>query len=165
VKDSTAIAVLSYRGSGRGTTAGISFDEAEQRQIAEVRRDRSRSASGQAGTMSLTASTSLPGGVALDMRTTGDAPLRVGGRVRTPVKIVDVPPIVPDVAIRVGIKGIVIVEITIDTDGSVKDARVLRSIPLLDQAALDAVRQWRYEPPTVDGQPVTVVMTVTVPFS
>ena len=60
--------------------------------------------------------------------------------------------------------GEVIVEITIGVDGAVTNARVLRSIPLLDQAALDAVRQWRYTPTLLDGRPVPVVMTVQVAF-
>ena len=60
--------------------------------------------------------------------------------------------------------GTVIVEATIDTDGRVRSARVLRSIPLLDEAALDAVRQWEYTPTLLNGTPVAVIMTVTVTF-
>ncbi len=44
----------------------------------------------------------------------------------------------------------------------VKDVKVLRSVPMLDQAALDAVRQWSYTPTLLNGQPVDVIMTVTV---
>jgi TonB family protein len=58
----------------------------------------------------------------------------------------------------------VILEVTIDADGVVKHVRVLRSIPMLDAAALEAVRQWRYEPTTIDGKAVPVVMTVSVTF-
>jgi protein TonB len=50
-------------------------------------------------------------------------------------------------------------------DGSVRDVRVLRSKPLLDEAAMDAVRQWRFTPTRLNGEPVPVVMTVTVSFS
>ena len=57
-----------------------------------------------------------------------------------------------------------ILEITIAPDGTIREARILRSIPLLDQAALDAVRQWRYEPTQLNGTPVPVIMTVTVSF-
>ena len=53
----------------------------------------------------------------------------------------------------------------IGADGHVADARVLRSIPLLDQAALDAVRQWEFAPTYLNGAPVPVIMTVTVQFS
>ena len=62
-------------------------------------------------------------------------------------------------------QGVVIVEATIGPDGKVSDARVLRSIPLLDQAALDAVRQWVFTPTLLNGVPVPVIMTVTVNFT
>jgi protein TonB len=52
----------------------------------------------------------------------------------------------------------------LDTSGRVENVRILRSIPLLDQAAIDAVRQWRYTPTQLNGRPVPVVMTVTVNF-
>ena len=54
---------------------------------------------------------------------------------------------------------------TIGADGRVKDAKVLRSIPLLDQAALDAVKQWQFTPTLLNGVPVPVIMTVTVNFT
>ena len=58
-----------------------------------------------------------------------------------------------------------IIEATIGPNGKVQDARVLRSIPLLDQAALDAVSQWEYSPTLLNGVPVPVIMTVTVNFT
>ena len=58
-----------------------------------------------------------------------------------------------------------ILELVIDTDGSVKEGHVLRSIPLLDQAALDAVVQWRYQPTLLNGAPVEVIATVIVNFT
>ena len=58
-----------------------------------------------------------------------------------------------------------IIEAIIGKDGSVKDAKVLRSVALLDQAALDAVRQWKFTPTLLNNQPVEVVMTVTVNFT
>ena len=93
------------------------------------------------------------------------APVRVGGTIREPRKIKDVPPVMPEAARQAGVIGIVIVEATIDAQGRVSSARILRSIPLLDQAALDAVRQWEFEPVLVNGVPQPVVMTVTVPFT
>jgi protein TonB len=84
--------------------------------------------------------------------------------VAQPKKIYDAPALMPELARQAGVQGLVILEITIGTDGAVTDAKVLRSIPLLDRAALDAVRQWRYEPTLLNGQPVPVVMTVTVEF-
>jgi protein TonB len=70
----------------------------------------------------------------------------------------------PEQARRAGIRGVVLLEITIAEDGTVSDARVLRSMPLLDAAAIAAVRQWRYTPTVVAGQPVSVIMTVDVAF-
>jgi protein TonB len=62
------------------------------------------------------------------------------------------------------VQGIVIIEAVIAEDGRVSNARILRSIPLLDQAALEAVRQWQFTPSFLNGQPVPVIMTVTVNF-
>jgi TonB family protein len=92
-------------------------------------------------------------------------PVRVGGNIRPPVKTQSAEPVYPPTAIAAGIQGVVILEITIGTDGAVSNARVLRSIPLLDQAALDAVRQWRYEPTLLNGAPTPVIMTATVNFA
>lgn len=88
----------------------------------------------------------------------------VGGDVRPPAKIHDVAPVYPAIAQAARVQGIVIIQATIGIDGAVVDAIVLRSVPLLDQAAVDAVRQWRYTPTRLNGQPVAVVMTVTVNF-
>ena len=57
-----------------------------------------------------------------------------------------------------------IIEAVIDPAGLVSNARVIRSVPLLDDAALDAVRQWEFLPTELNGQPVPVIMTVTVSF-
>ena len=92
------------------------------------------------------------------------APVRVGGNIKTPQKIQDAEPVMPPIAAQAGIRGVVILEIIIGTDGSVTDAKVLRSIPLLDQAAIDAARKWKYEPTQLNGMPVQVIMTATVPF-
>jgi protein TonB len=91
--------------------------------------------------------------------------VRVGGTIRPPTKIRDVRPNYPQVAQSARVQGMVIIEATIDREGRVADARMLRSIPLLDQAALDAVRQWRYEPTLLNGVAVPVIMTVTVNFT
>ena len=76
----------------------------------------------------------------------------------------DVAPIYPAIAQRASIEGVVIIEAVIAVDGSVRDARVLRSVPLLDRAALDAVKQWRYVPTRLNGVAVPVIVTVTVQF-
>ena len=63
------------------------------------------------------------------------------------------------------VQGVVILEAVLDAQGRIESVQVLRSIPLLDQAAADAVRQWRYTPVLLNGQPVAVVTTVTVNFT
>jgi protein TonB len=93
------------------------------------------------------------------------APVRVGGHIRPPAKVRHVNPVYPQLAQTAGVQGTVIVEATIGTDGAVTGARVLRSIPLLDTAALDAVRQWQFSPTLLNGVPVSVIMTVTVTFT
>ena len=70
----------------------------------------------------------------------------------------------PAIAQAARVQGIVIIEATISPAGRVLDASVLRSIPLLDAAALAAVKQWEYTPTLLNGVPVSVVMTVTVNF-
>ena len=92
-------------------------------------------------------------------------PLRVGGDISEPKRIVDVKPIYPADAMAQKVSGIVIMEVVIDKTGAVRDAKVLRSVPLLDQAALDAVKQWRYTPTLLNGTPVELVMTVTMTFT
>ena len=91
--------------------------------------------------------------------------VRVGSGISAPRQIKKVNPVYPSAAQRERVQGVVILEAIIDTDGKVKDARVLRSVPLLDQAALDAVKQWEYTPTLKDGKPVPVVMTVTTTFA
>jgi protein TonB len=80
------------------------------------------------------------------------------------MKVADVAPAYPPIARAARVEGIVILEAVIGEDGAVRDVRVLRSIPLLDAAATEAVRQWRFTPTLLNGQPVPVVMTVTVAF-
>jgi TonB family protein len=63
------------------------------------------------------------------------------------------------------VDGAVVAEILVDESGIVVDARVLKSIPPLDEAALKAVREWRYDPTVIDGKAVPVKMTVTVSFT
>lgn len=70
----------------------------------------------------------------------------------------------PEAARQAGLRGVVILELTIDEAGNVAHARVLRSIPLLDDAALAAVKQWKYAPTLLNGVPVPIVATVTVTF-
>ncbi len=84
---------------------------------------------------------------------------------KAPRKITDVTPIYPAVARTARVEGVVILEAVIDAAGRVESVHVLRSIPLLDQAAMEAVRQWTFTPTTLNGTPVPIVMTVTVNFT
>jgi protein TonB len=96
---------------------------------------------------------------------TPTAPVRPGGDLRPPTRTRNVHPVYPAIAQAARVQGIVIVEAIIGTDGKVRDTKVLRSIPLLDQAAVEAVRQWEYTPSRLNGVPVPVIMTVTVNFT
>jgi periplasmic protein TonB len=93
------------------------------------------------------------------------APVRVSSLVKPPVKIRDVSPVYPDAARFARVEGLVVIEAVIGPTGDVQEARVLRSSPLLDEAALAAVRQWKYTPTLLSGMPVPVIMTVTVKFT
>jgi TonB family protein len=93
------------------------------------------------------------------------APLRVGGQVRPPIRVKEVAPVYPAIAKSAQVQGDVVIEATIDEAGKVADAKVVKSVPMLDQAALDAVRQWEYQPSLLNGVPTPVVMTVTVKFT
>lgn len=92
-------------------------------------------------------------------------PIPARSLLRPPARILGVSPVYPELARQARIEGIVIIEAVIGTNGEVTDAHVLRSVPMLDQAALDAVRQWKYSPTLLNGVAVPVVMTVTVTFS
>jgi TonB family protein len=90
---------------------------------------------------------------------------RVGEDVKAPVVISRVEPLYPEVARKARIAGIVILETIIDTNGNVREARVLKPLPFgLDQAALDAVRQWKFRPGTRHGEPVDVLFNLTINF-
>jgi len=93
------------------------------------------------------------------------APVRVGGQIKAPTKIKDVKPLYPAIAQQARVGGVVTIEATIGSDGKVTDAKVVRSIPMLDQAALDAVRQWEYTPTLLNGVPVPILTTVNINFT
>lgn len=95
----------------------------------------------------------------------GQAPVRVGGNIAPPTKTRNAAPLYPPDAQEARIQGVVILEIVISPTGQVVAPCVLRSIPMLDQAAIDAVSQWEFEPTHLNGAPVPVIMTVTVNFT
>jgi TonB family protein len=167
-KDQAATVVLSYNGAGRGGGGSEPFALAEERQVGVAARNAAHiPPPGSSVSMRVTASGGVSGGIAGatdPSATPPSAPVRVGGNIRTPQRIVDRAPVTPDVARQAGITGVVILEIVIAPDGTVQNAKILHSIPLLDQAAIDTARQWRYEPTLLNGSPVPVIMTATVNF-
>ncbi|HSD28972.1 MAG TPA: energy transducer TonB [Vicinamibacteria bacterium] len=90
--------------------------------------------------------------------------VRVGGDIREPRKITHVAPVYPMLAVQARVEGVVILEATIDPRGRVVNATVLRGVPVLEEAALEAVRKWVYTPTLLDGVPTPIIMTVTVRF-
>ncbi len=82
-----------------------------------------------------------------------------------PKLITKVNPVYPEAARKAGIQGVVLVEAKIDAQGNVVAVKVVKSVPELDQAAIDAVKQWKYEPVVIEGKPVGVVFTVTIKFA
>ena len=91
-------------------------------------------------------------------------PIQIGGDIRRPTLIKRVEPNYPAIAIAARVQGVVYIEATTDTAGRVVDMRVTRSIPLLDNAAKEAVRQWVYTPVYLNGRPYPVIFTVEVVF-
>jgi protein TonB len=102
----------------------------------------------------------VPGGIV-------GQPLRAGtGNIKEPRLVYKVVPAFPETARRARIQGAVILELIIDYQGSVRDIKVLRGLPEgLTESAIEAVKQWRYEPSTLDGQPIEVVFILTVRFN
>ncbi|HEX7794042.1 MAG TPA: TonB family protein [Vicinamibacterales bacterium] len=91
-------------------------------------------------------------------------PQRLHQGIQAPRKVVDVAPRYPALARESHVEGIVILDVIIDETGKVTSTRVLRSVALLDQAAIDAVRLWKFTPARLNGEPIPIVMTVTVAF-
>jgi TonB family protein len=91
--------------------------------------------------------------------------LKVGGPIKAPKKLVNVPPRYPDDALQAKVQGEVVLDIVIDANGVPTDVQVAKSVPMLDAAAIEAVKQWRYEPTLMNGAPVPIAMTVTVGFT
>jgi periplasmic protein TonB len=112
----------------------------------------------------------IPGGIG-DVALSAPAPpqrrepVRAGGDVQFPQRVVYVAPVYPRIAQSARVEGTVTLEAVIDETGAVTNLRVLGSIPLLDAAAKDAVAKWRYSPTTLNGITVPIIMTVRVTFT
>jgi protein TonB len=168
-------------GSSSGTThrgARVSAPSVAPREVlAAIPQARPQSAGGETdsrGSETPDAPSGLPDGVpggsgdvpgAAPAEGSGDEPLLPGGDVRPPVLLERVAPDYPEVARKAGIQGIVILQAVIGTAGQVEELRLTKSVfAALDEAALRAVRRWRYRPATLNGRAVRVLLSVTAEF-
>ena len=91
-------------------------------------------------------------------------PLRISLS-QAPKQLIRINPIYPTIAQSARVEGVVVIEATIDTRGYVINSTILSGQALLNEAALTAVRQWKYEPHKLNGKPIPVIMTVRVTFT
>lgn len=91
--------------------------------------------------------------------------VRVGGMLRAPKILHRVQPEYPELARAARLQAMVILEAHVGTSGLVQDVKVLRGQPLFDAAAIAAVKQWRYVPLLLNGQPTEFILTVTIVFN
>ena len=117
------------------------------------------------GTLGVNTGTATPAPPPVITPPRPQGPQRVGGAIRAPVRINYVVPVYPQIAQQARVQGVVQIDATIGIDGLVKEAHVVSGSPLLADAALSAVRQWRYTPTTLNNQPIAVIMTVNVTFT
>ena len=90
--------------------------------------------------------------------------VRVGGQIAAPKLVHTVRPEYPEVARMAHLSGIVVLEALVGTDGRVENVKALNANPVLEQAAMDAVAQWRYKPLLLNGVPTRFILTVTITF-
>jgi TonB family protein len=149
--------------------ADLTADSTEKARLiadADALRNRVREMQGPLGPPTGDAPASFSGfGESFDETSARLLPVRVGGNVPQPAKTRDARPTYPAEAQTQHVQGVVIILALIDPSGSVANARILRSIPALDEAALSAVSRWQFTPTVVDGASVAVLMTVTVNFT
>lgn len=96
-----------------------------------------------------------------------EGPIMVTSEVNKPVKTAGPDPVYTEIARKARIQGVVIVQAIINEQGNVTNVKVLKSLPMgLDQAAVDAVKKWRFQPATLksNGKPVAVFYNLTVNF-
>jgi protein TonB len=91
--------------------------------------------------------------------------IRVGGNVQSAKMIRQVQPIYPQIAKSAHVQGTVILHAVISKGGNVEELAYVSGPPLLMRAAMDAVRQWRYQPTLLNGEPVEVDTTISVIFT
>lgn len=130
-------------------------DAIRQKALEIIKAQRAQSAGDQVAASPSEAPTAAP--------ESPEGPFRVAGDVRAPILIERVEPVYPEEARKHGVSGIVILEIVVDATGQVTRATVLK--PIADggsEAALAAVKQWKFKPGTLNGQPIDVIYNVTV---
>ena len=91
-------------------------------------------------------------------------PIRIGGNVQASRLVYRVEPEYPELAKRARVSGLVVMQVIVNEGGAVEEVKIVRGHPLLNDAALRAVRQWRYSPYLLNGEPIPVTATVTVNF-
>ena len=92
--------------------------------------------------------------------------MRIGGQITAPALVHRVEPTYPAIAVAAQVSGMVILEAVVDTEGCVESVKVLRPVSLvLDHAAVEALKEWRYSPLVLNGVPTSFVLTVTFNFS
>ena len=106
----------------------------------------------------------VTGGVIGGVKPGESRAVRAIGNIRPPQLIKKVNPIYPEEAKKKGLEGVVILEAETDPFGNIFRTQILRSVPEFDQAAIEAVRQWKYAPAIINGKPRGVIFTVTVSF-
>jgi TonB family protein len=133
-----------------------------------------RSASGDADSApSVDAGEAAPGGDLQGLATSAnvpppppvaEAPVHIGGDVKPPKLLSSALPVYPQIARSSGIEGSVVVDASIDPNGNVIATKVISGPPILRQAAVDALRRWKYAPGTLNGTPIALHLTVTINF-
>ncbi len=91
--------------------------------------------------------------------------VRIGGRILAPKIVRRVDPAYPEVAVGARIKATVVVEAQVDTSGRVQTAKVVQGHPLFDESALTALKQWRYQPLLLNGEPTAFIIIVTFSYN
>ena len=166
--DPSSLAVLRHRGGGGGSAGGETFDQIEPRSIASLAAGAQNGSfssftGGVSGGVSFTTTAALTANGVARSGSEPNAPVRTGGPVAMPRKLHDVAAVYPDAMRQSGVGGVVILEVVIAADGSVSSVKVLRGLaPQIDLAALEAAKQWRYEPAMLNGVAVPAVFTATV---
>jgi protein TonB len=91
--------------------------------------------------------------------------MALSGNIAPPVKIFSPSPLYTEDARRAGIQGVVILEAVVDAEGSVRNVKILKGLPMgLEQAAVDAVKKWKFKPATLNGKPVAVYYNLTINY-